>query len=379
MYQQLPDKDIHDGHFEAEYSTEESSGEEDSTRKDCRYFPDPKQSGKATRRPQRGEEYERVYLDDDCHSKKRRHRQKGRRPLQPLANMPKAKDRAERHKNRAKVMEEQAANKNREARKLKRKQAEEKEERDDEDGLNDGVDYDSEETEIEEPPPKKKKTNVPHSRSKNNGRESVATSAPANVTGKSSNTIGNSKRKSKNHGFDDSTRESNTIASGLDATDGGSKAKTAADILEQLKKAQLQVKLLQQQQKNSNTNSKGFRPTKKSSKGKRGQKDQETLMTEALEREISKSCKNTLWQINKVIVSDAKLKRATKLVLEDLDLMAFDGLEGDELELATNQWVLDHMEQVGTEINKHRGYVLSEVREVIFDKMKKKVEVRIGL
>ena len=77
----------------------------------------------------------------------------------------------------------------------------------------------------------------------------------------------------------------------------------------------------------------------------------------AMEREVSKTTKTVLWKVCKFIKSDTKLNKATKLVMEQMELAELEGLEGEALVEAQESWKATYRKVVRTSMNKQRNYV----------------------
>ena len=83
----------------------------------------------------------------------------------------------------------------------------------------------------------------------------------------------------------------------------------------------------------------------------------------AMNSEVEAVAKTDLWQKCKQIRNQKYLVKATKCVMHKLDLKEFQGLEGEDLELARKDWVEDNKETVRKSINEKRNYCLGEVRD----------------
>ena len=77
----------------------------------------------------------------------------------------------------------------------------------------------------------------------------------------------------------------------------------------------------------------------------------------AMQREVTKTAKQQLWKICKFIKNDAKLMKATKFVMEQMELVELQGLEGAKLVDAQETWKKRYCPSVRTAINKMRNYV----------------------
>ena len=85
----------------------------------------------------------------------------------------------------------------------------------------------------------------------------------------------------------------------------------------------------------------------------------------AMKREVHKCTKTSLWKICKFIKNETKQVKATKFVMEKLDLAELEGLEGEELVNAQETWKATYKEEVRWALNKQRNYVQQELREVM--------------
>ena len=85
----------------------------------------------------------------------------------------------------------------------------------------------------------------------------------------------------------------------------------------------------------------------------------------AMAREVKKVAKTKLWKICKFLRNQNKLDKATKYVMETMDLIEFAGLEGKELVEAKEVWIATHSGCVREALNKHRNYVQQELRNVM--------------
>ena len=77
----------------------------------------------------------------------------------------------------------------------------------------------------------------------------------------------------------------------------------------------------------------------------------------AMEREVASMTKKGLWKICKFIKNEVKLNKAVKFVMEKMDLADFDGLDGEALVSAQEEWKSLHSKFVRTSLNKQRNYV----------------------
>ena len=77
----------------------------------------------------------------------------------------------------------------------------------------------------------------------------------------------------------------------------------------------------------------------------------------AMVREVQSTTKKGLWKICKFIKNDQKLNKAVKYVMEMMDLADFDGLEGEALVSAQEEWKVHHSKFVRQALNKQRNYV----------------------
>ena len=85
----------------------------------------------------------------------------------------------------------------------------------------------------------------------------------------------------------------------------------------------------------------------------------------AMQREVHKCTKQKLWKICKFLRSQGKLDKATKFVMEKLQLAEMDGLEGSDLVDAQETWKATFSKSVRTALNKQRNYVQQELRELM--------------
>ena len=77
----------------------------------------------------------------------------------------------------------------------------------------------------------------------------------------------------------------------------------------------------------------------------------------AMEREVGKTSKTSLWKVCKFLKNETKLNKAAKFVMEQMDLNEFDGLEGAALVEAQENWKASHRKYIRTAMNKQRNYV----------------------
>ena len=102
-------------------------------------------------------------------------------------------------------------------------------------------------------------------------------------------------------------------------------------------------------------NGKGYNKKNKKENGQRRKKS-------AKETEIENIVKVELWQQTKNITTSKKLVIATNIVLKECDTTEFDGLTGQALKDAKEDWVRDHQEIVLSALNSHRNYCVGELR-----------------
>ena len=77
----------------------------------------------------------------------------------------------------------------------------------------------------------------------------------------------------------------------------------------------------------------------------------------AMEREVAKTSKTALWKVCKFIKNDTKLLKATKFVMEQMDLVELQGLQGADLVEAQESWKMAHSKSVRMAVNRQRNYV----------------------
>jgi hypothetical protein len=94
----------------------------------------------------------------------------------------------------------------------------------------------------------------------------------------------------------------------------------------------------------------------------------------AMVREVSKCTKSKLWKVCKFIKNHAKLDKATKFVMETLDLTEMEGLKGKELVEAQEVWKAKYSGVVRQALNKQRNYVQQEIRHVLLQNFKQNKE-----
>ena len=102
------------------------------------------------------------------------------------------------------------------------------------------------------------------------------------------------------------------------------------------------------------------------SRSKGGKKQPLKAGTEsATVKEIQKVTKQFLFPKVKVLKNEKELLRATRIIMEHLDLQNHNGLEGQDLDTAQQIWINEHKEYVRQAINSARNYVNQEVQKVI--------------
>ena len=92
-------------------------------------------------------------------------------------------------------------------------------------------------------------------------------------------------------------------------------------------------------------------------KGKKGGTDT------AMHREVKKNAQTDLWQKCKHIRNERYLNKATRFLMDMMDIASFDGLEGKALQDAQDLWVENWQETVRKGVNFQRNYALGEIRD----------------
>ena len=104
-------------------------------------------------------------------------------------------------------------------------------------------------------------------------------------------------------------------------------------------------------------------------KGRKKQKKAKDL--NCFEREIIRNVKEGLWRVCKHFAGEGKVTKGCEFVLKILDLKQFDGLKGQELQDAKNVWIASHRDLIRYHLNKHRNYVVGEIRTWFLDMVAK--------
>ena len=94
-------------------------------------------------------------------------------------------------------------------------------------------------------------------------------------------------------------------------------------------------------------------------------RNKEAGSNRAMQREVHKCTKQRLWKICKFLRNQNKLDKATKFVMEKLQLADLEGLEGAKLVDAQEIWKATFSPHVRTALNKQRNYVQQELRELM--------------
>ena len=94
----------------------------------------------------------------------------------------------------------------------------------------------------------------------------------------------------------------------------------------------------------------------------------------AMSREVAKCTKQQLWKICKFIKSESKLVKATRFVMQKLDLAEMEGLEGKDLAEAEEVWIATYKDDVRVALNKQRNYCQQELRGLMEQVFKEKKE-----
>ena len=128
---------------------------------------------------------------------------------------------------------------------------------------------------------------------------------------------------------------------------------SGADLMKKIQKLQFENRRLQIRNKSGRGN------------GARARSSPKT----AMEKEVIRVAKGPLWQKCKHIRNENFLYKATKLVMEHLDLPEFDGLEGDALRKAQDLWIERYQDSVREAINSRRSYCLGEVHDYMVEQM----------
>ena len=89
----------------------------------------------------------------------------------------------------------------------------------------------------------------------------------------------------------------------------------------------------------------------------------------AMEKEVAKVTKTDLWKICKFFKNQTKAMKGTKCVMEKLELLEFEGLEGEKLAEAQEEWKGNYVVTVREALNMQRNYVQQELREVMEEKV----------
>jgi hypothetical protein len=85
----------------------------------------------------------------------------------------------------------------------------------------------------------------------------------------------------------------------------------------------------------------------------------------ALTDEVKSEVSNFLWANCKFIKNDQFLIKATRLVMQQMELADFDGLEGEDLIEAEEIWVATHKDTVRRQLNYQRNYVHQEIKKLV--------------
>jgi len=100
------------------------------------------------------------------------------------------------------------------------------------------------------------------------------------------------------------------------------------------------------------------------SRGKKGKKQKAGSQT-AMMRMLGSVTKQFLFPLVKVIKNEVQLVKATRMIMEHLDLQNFNGLEGQDLATAQEIWIQENKEHVRHAINNARNYVNQETQKVM--------------
>lgn len=90
----------------------------------------------------------------------------------------------------------------------------------------------------------------------------------------------------------------------------------------------------------------------------------------AMQREVKKCTKTTLWKICKFLKNHTKLDKATKFVMESLNLTEMEHLQDADLVEAQEVWKAKYSQDVRIALNKQRNYVQQELRELMMSNFK---------
>ena len=91
----------------------------------------------------------------------------------------------------------------------------------------------------------------------------------------------------------------------------------------------------------------------------------------AMSKEVVRVTKKSLWKVCKFIKSEKKLRKATRFVMKQLELAELEGLEGEELMQAEEEWIFSYQDDVRRALNKQRNYVQQELRDLMEEVFRK--------
>ena len=100
------------------------------------------------------------------------------------------------------------------------------------------------------------------------------------------------------------------------------------------------------------------------SRSKKGKKQKAGTVT-AVQRLLMDVTKQFLFPKVKVIRNEAQLLKATRMIMDRLDLQNLNGLEGQDLATAQEIWIMENKEHVLHAINNARNYVNQETQKVM--------------
>ena len=94
----------------------------------------------------------------------------------------------------------------------------------------------------------------------------------------------------------------------------------------------------------------------------------------AMDREVERQTKTRLFHLTAFFRNDEKAMKGTKFVMESLDLVEMEGLEGKDLTDAQEEWKGRHKGTVSKSLNRQRNYVQQELRELMEEVFKENKE-----
>ena len=96
----------------------------------------------------------------------------------------------------------------------------------------------------------------------------------------------------------------------------------------------------------------------------KGKKPEKSGSESAMVKEVKKMAKETLWCGTKIVLNEDKLLEKTRLLMNSMEIMDFNGKSDIELASSKETWVHKHKDYVRVQINELRNYYCGQLRDL---------------